>query len=486
MASKMSRFSQASMYTMASDAPPVPQELLASTQTTLPLKIRRKSVDVEAESVYSQPLSPTVLPTGDDQARAEVLAIPQPEEPPEDAMQETKDSSSSLDPLRPSNHRPAPLQLAPSPLLHATFGSPVSSRYPSGTSMLSPPVTTPPMPDPGPKAGGAASSLRERLEKDRPTPSASPHPGVPASASQSPRSPLSPQSSHGIIVEDDEGIPDSSRRASFAVPPDTPSSVSSYPDSPAAPPSQNADDDVPMSLIIDPRPSPIEQPAADPTDPVSSKTQLATPNGGLQPRRRPSAQGQDPSQFIRTSLFMPHPNAPKAPASAPAGPMYGRIPLPPQQIPTNNLVHTLRMAAAARYGPNGAIRRTTIYGMCKVELSQSMGPVPIVFSLEPPQSVPANRLAGDAIGRSSTTAPNTPPVPATINRSGSAPPAPVVPQDAPLQSDITPQQVSPSPGNVIPRANFFPKAQTPRPRSRSFSGFDSPIAEITLSSKETR
>ncbi|TFK48093.1 hypothetical protein OE88DRAFT_1665186 [Heliocybe sulcata] len=496
MASKMSRFSRASMYTIASDAPPVPQELLANTQTTMPLNIRRRSLEedaqaeAEAESVYSQQLSPIEPRTEDNQRTDDVQPSPQPvaTEAAGESKQETEGSPPSLDLSRAVKDRPAPLNLAPSPLLHTTFGSPVSSRYPSGTSSLSPPLTAPPLPDlSGSKAGGAATVLRERFEKDRPSPSVSPPPQELDSAPQSPRSPMSPKSSVGIIVEDDDGIPDSSIRATFSAPPDTPSSASSYPDSPACATLdiENEKDDAPISPTLEASPPTIAQLAADGSaEPVLPRTQLATPDGGLQPRRRPSEPGRPPSQFIRTSIFMPHPNAPKAPAFAPAGPMYGRAPLPPQQTPTNNLVHTLRMAAASRYGPNGVMRRTTIYGMCQVDMSTSMGPVPIVFSLEPPQSVPANRLAGGAIRRPSTMEPNPPPINTmpVIDRSGSAPPTPVVPQDGPASS---PQQPSPGAGNVIPRANFFPKAQTPRPRSRSFSGFDSPIAEIALPSKET-
>lgn len=488
MASKFSRFSQASMYTMASDAPPVPREILESTQTTLPLNIKRPSMEAEAEaeSVYSQQLSPAA-PAATVEEQAEAPPTPRPDEPAKAEATETTSVDAPLDPAasRATRERPPPLQFTPSPLLHTTFGSPVSSpsrsSYPSGQSLLSPPLTTA-MPSAS-QGSRVATALREKLERDRPSPSTSPQPEGPASP---PGSPSVPKSSHGIVVEDEEGIPDSSSREAFDALPDTPSSASSYPDSSAAPEDQ-ADDDGPKSPVVQPNPPEDSQPRV--ADGAIPKTQLATPDGGLQPRRRPP--GQEPSQFIRESLFMPHPNAPRAPAFAPAGPMYGRAPMPPQQMPGGNLIHTLRMAASARYGPNGTVRRTTIYGMCKQDLSMSMGPVPIIFSLEPPQSIPANRL-GDAIRRPSTTSsgpsqaqspspgPPAADLPPAVDRTSPAPPAP-----SPPDTQATDAPKSPS-GNVIPRANFFPRTQTPRPRSRSFSGFDSPIAEITLPKVNSR
>jgi hypothetical protein len=162
------------------------------------------------------------------------------------------------------------------------------------------------------------------------------------------------------------------------------------------------------------------------------------------------------------SLFLPHPNAPK-PTTSSFGPMYARR-SPPQQYQypgssasaTNSAVNVIHMAVTSQYGPNSMVR-PTIYGQCDFDLMTSMGPVPISFSLDPPksirvpQSAPRPSVTTSTISPRDTSGSNVTEWPASVDNSTDR---------------------SPTPSSPIPRANFFPKAQTTRPRSRSFSEFN--------------
>lgn len=143
----------------------------------------------------------------------------------------------------------------------------------------------------------------------------------------------------------------------------------------------------------------------------------------------------------------------------------------PNLMNTSN--QTMRVAQAHR--------ARTVYGLTQGDLGMSMGPVPIVFSLEPLNNIPALRLglAKRGPGAGEVAAPVVggnlpPPGPVDGRRSGEA----AMPNGEREKGEGG-VRTSES-GNVIPRANFFPKASGQRPRSRSFSGFDSTIAESTI------
>ena len=96
-------------------------------------------------------------------------------------------------------------------------------------------------------------------------------------------------------------------------------------------------------------------------------------------------------------------------------------------------------------------RLVTIYGNFERELASSVGPVPVTFSLEPQNNVPAHH----------------PKAAFESSESGSG-------------GDVDSVDGSGGAGGVvesskpIPRPNFFPQAPSIRPRSRSFSEFDTP------------
>lgn len=125
---------------------------------------------------------------------------------------------------------------------------------------------------------------------------------------------------------------------------------------------------------------------------------------------------QDPSQharslnrtahpFSRSSIFLPHPNAPKPVGHQGLGPMYARPSQtqpyhvdPPNAGPDSNpyplpspnsstfaapVLHRLRSASLAQSSAALHHPPMTIFAQCQPDLSTSMGPVPIVFSLEP-------------------------------------------------------------------------------------------------------
>ncbi|KAL4080108.1 hypothetical protein V8B97DRAFT_695989 [Scleroderma yunnanense] len=112
--------------------------------------------------------------------------------------------------------------------------------------------------------------------------------------------------------------------------------------------------------------------------------------------------------FSRSSIFLPHPNAPKPTGHQGLGPMYARplgvqshatglpstgpgsVPYPappPNSSPfAASVLYRLRDASLARGpGPGAPARRPpmTLFARCQPDLGTSTGPVPIIFSLEP-------------------------------------------------------------------------------------------------------
>ncbi|PPR07716.1 hypothetical protein CVT24_003258 [Panaeolus cyanescens] len=304
--------------------------------------------------------------------------------------------------------------------------------------------------------------------------------------------------------------------------------------------------------------------------PASPPSVASTPPqpSHLRPSMRELREGATvpiPGTNQRRSLFLPHPNAPKPPptvdeAGRERGPMYivaptmgsngppgqARSPPPmnpsgpfpplgqglprvphPSQLPLHpsrphpSLVGVIKMAlslpppparapmpvSSGKGQPPPPPRGPTIYARFEVDLASSVGPVPVMWSVEPaPARAPGSTLppaSGPMMGGP----------PGTVIHAG--PPGSMPPSTAPIQQ----RQSQPAPsrkssnsvmsdtevlrsrgsvgggvtastaasddeaggmGKVIPRANFFPKKPGMRPRSRSFSGFNSTTAEVAV------
>lgn len=422
VASKMSRLSQGSLRPMGTgpDVPPIPSDIQAALASQSAKRGGSSPLDdVEENTLNSSPTDAGSAARG---------------------AEETTDDMSE----RIMKGRPSPLELiggrASSPLLHAAFGSPQSTTTPlSMDSFLSPSIRSPRSPNESSPLPNGASSASFGAQQDQTLQPASPiiRPGRASFVRVNSTERLSGQN---IVVEDDESLPS---------PFDTPSP--STPQQPVPPPQER----VPPPYALTPG-------RGSPAPPPSSL--LAGPMGAVP---RPAPPGGRPADPVpRQSLFMPHPHAPK-PANTPTGPMYGRQPvgpgqpMPPSGPPPGSAFQILRMALAYSQA-----RLTTIYARFDYDLASSAGPVPISFSLDPPMDIPANRPAS---------------VRPQIPSSRSASPA-IVPERHMVSSPLA-QSARPTEGREVPntlqpsqpihRANFVPSAPGQRPRSRSFSGFDS-------------
>lgn len=455
MASRASRLSKGSMYTLASnfglEAPP-----------PVPFDGRRPSIEsVRHNLVVGRERMGSTATTSSsvEEVRRTVAAD----------LSNTQPNSSPKEPGTPEGKRvPPPLELSSSqyckqlslsatspiseqsasPLLHASFNSPLSSPDPAsaGFSPLSPPLFSN-------LPGGAASALRQRLELERESRPASPGDNTLLVESHSHgKARLSTQP---IVVDDDEdeSVP--------AVDPGSPSTVaSSQPNSPSYLSEKKRMIET-TYIVANQAPPPPYTPMSPTTDShvesqagSSQSSQLAPPGQHVP---RPRNLGAPHNEFVRRSIFAPHPHAPKPIPSpnGPSGPMYGRSPVvaqapPPTGPPPGSLLQTIHMVLASQGDPHRP-RRVTIYAKFDHDLASSIGPVPVWFTLEPPNNVPAHKWRA-----------NTVPVNTESVRSSSS-------AEAVAGGE-----------NIGPRANFFPKASKPRPRSRSFSGFDSTTAEIIL------
>ncbi|KAF8259416.1 rab-GTPase-TBC domain-containing protein [Lactarius quietus] len=230
----------------------------------------------------------------------------------------------------------------------------------------------------------------------------------------------------------------------------------------------------PLPLVVM---NPAPPPPYTPTSPLTPSP-LASPSytpmpmpSPIIPRVSPQPTGEPGPSKPRTGPFLPHPNAPK-PSVTSQGALYWRSMPPAPLPPSNGLIQTLRRASQMiRVGPNGHPQFCTIYGSTTQDLLASVGPVLIFFSTDPPNDVPANRMRMA----------NTP-----------SPPVPASPKSiSPSQGGLRPPaerhaSTSTSNVNVIPRTNFIPKVATARPRSRSFSGFDSPANPAAQQKEKSR
>jgi hypothetical protein len=353
---------------------------------------------------------------------------------------------------------------------------------------------------------GIAASLRNQLEGER---------GSGSGGSVTERRISEGQHrSRGIVIEDDEDVPDvlvdddsggSARADDFTSESADHETVQTHPEPTALPQAS-----IPSPLQIPKRGS-LHTNA--PLSTSSAGAAVAASNPPLSPlssfptpplQQTPLPHGV--SEFLvaqragggskRESLFLPHPNAPK-PSNSPSGPMYARqqspmlrvsplgslspaaapTPPSPNNIPGGSSVRALHQAqaAAARFTPNGQMRRTTIYGRCDFDLKSADGPVPIAFSLEPLLATPPPPPSPSAlvpppsplnIVKRSPSPGMTPLVPSPLSRSEFSSSAPQSPM-------LSVSSGEGSAGGVIMRPGFFPQAKGPRPRSRSFSGFNS-------------
>ena len=250
-----------------------------------------------------------------------------------------------------------------------------------------------------------------------------------------------------------------------------------------------------------------------------------------------------PGSDKRRSLFLPHPNAPKSLGDmvggvTAAGPGLG-VPMyivaqqqqsqqarGPQHMmmPRPNVIGVIMMALSVPprvamvqgqgspgQGPDRQrsplmMRGPTIYGRTESDLTGSMGPVPIMFSIDPPPvtsppsnpipvslppSIPVSKptMASPRVPMQmmakqqpqsepeypsrhvSLTGAGAPLVGASVSNVGSSS------RDGNVAPAVEPQATG---GGLIPRAKNFPKPPGLRPRSRSFSSFDSANAQAPL------
>jgi hypothetical protein len=219
--------------------------------------------------------------------------------------------------------------------------------------------------------------------------------------------------------------------------------------------------------------------------PTSAIPHMPSPTGAITGAMAEQTTPQPLTTTNSSNLFLPHPNAPK-PNSSPQAPLYGRAKPSAPLSPPTLLIQVMRRAAQMRVvGPNGLPRFCTVYGSTARDLSTAAGPVLIYFSLDPPNDIPANRMRvapAPAPAPVVVTVPPPPlpppaPVPTSNQSSVSSVPAPGAQQ--PFLGQPGQRQGAGATTDVIPRPGFVPKAGAVRPRSRSFSGFDSAMAPET-------
>ena len=198
------------------------------------------------------------------------------------------------------------------------------------------------------------------------------------------------------------------------------------------------------------------------------------PPPSQEPQARPRVQNSNSATALgmprAPSLFMPHPHAPKAmdpstgQVSSRSQAIYEAMSSNKDVLQSTTPVRTpgysmslLGMLALA--ATKAKVKATTVYGQTQVDLSTSFNPVPITFSLDgQPENSRAARTPGPKNGQ--------------IGRSNTSDGV-IMPE-----SPKSPKKVAP-----IPRANFFPKVGTARPRSRSFSGFSGTEVAIPMATR---
>ena len=443
-----SKMSKSSGYTVATIPPPIPTEL--------PPPVRSHSQDSQssAPAPLSEPLSPsselsssvslspreTTPPMAG--TRAAIRSIPPPL---------TLENSSRMD-LEPSNSNFA-TTTATSPLLHANFGAQQSPpRNPNSPTKRSPIGSAFDL-----RGRGSALALRQKVEQ-------------------------------AVVEDSNEGdVPAGIRRTSPLSP--TLLTAAAGPSIARTPLEKKKRSDGPPPLVVmNPTPPPPYTPKSPPflqasgTPLTPTLTALPTHTAQHIPSRagaiaEPTTTDapQPPTTTTSSNLFLPHPNAPK-PNSSPQAPLYGRTMPSAAPLHSTLLIQAMRRAAQMRVAPNGLPRFSTIYGTTAQDLTLATGPVLIYFSLDPPNDVPANRMRAAPIAVA-VPAPPPPPVPTSNQNALSPAPVPGTQQSSPSRPSL--RQGAGATTDSIPRAGFVPKAGAARPRSRSFSGFDSALAPET-------
>lgn len=384
-----------------------------------------------------------------------------------------------LNVVRKGKERPANLKLVlnpnaglgigngPSPLLHTSFGSPLTSP---GGSGLEPPLSS--------RSFGVASNMRSRLESDRspiePTPA--PVPRIAEEENSRIEGFERPRLSTGIIVEDDEDPLDVSADRGLGAEDDSfEEGGSTESVSTAHQHTQTLQIPSELDLFTTSMNSPLSPLSSFPLPPQTPVPEhlRADRAGSLSNSPLPSPN--------RKSLFLPHPGAPRSTPS-PSGSNLSRTPLglnpaspqpspPPMQSSFHHnqqkgghpTIQALHQAAAAY----GVMRRTTIYGRCEADLYTNDGPVRILFSMEPPE--PPKPLPAPGLGGNSTKS-------SPLTREVS-----VVAANSPTGRGLAPQPQTQrdeqirkgSSSRLLPRPGFMPQTTGARPRSRSFSDFNS-------------
>jgi TBC1 domain family member 10 len=431
-----SKMSKSSGYTTGTVPPPIPTEL--------PPPAGHSQDSEDPAPPPSEPLS----------SPPETSSFSQPRETSQPtATQATRTIPPSLI-LETSALGPEPSGLVTPPVtsFRTTFGSPPSSPADLNTSTtLSPIAATFDL-----RGSGAASTLRQKIESDR---------GISSPLTSPIRSTMSDERtfkhSQTIVVKDKEEDVLENQGTQ-------PQSSTSRTTSPSRMTSEKKKREGPPPLIVmNPAPPPPYTPMSPQStgsSPTFAAVQVPTPII----THPPSQAAPEPAIVVSVaSLFPPHPNAPE-PNLSPRGILHGRAMAPMAFPPSTLLLQTMRKAIQMRVTPSGLPRFSTIYGSTAQDLSTALGPIPIHFSVDPPTDIPAKRIA-------LAVAP--PQAPVSISTQNTLPPPPGTQQSSAILQSAT--------SNVIPRASFVPKAAAVRPRSRSFSGFDSPTS-AGITPKERR
>ena len=199
-------------------------------------------------------------------------------------------------------------------------------------------------------------------------------------------------------------------------------------------------------------------PPYSPRSPLSSKSSPIFAATSTPAITHPPLQAVDEwtGSTLPTSLFLPHLNAPKPNLSL-QGLLYRCVMELVPSLPSNLLIQTMCRATQMCVMPNSLLCFSTIYRLTIQDLSAVLGPMPILFSTDPPNNIPAQCIA---------MATALPPVTTSIQNMHS----PVLNvQQLPVWSQAI---IS----NFIPWEGFVPKTRAAHPHSHSFSGFDLPLS----------
>ena len=450
-----SKMSKSSGYTVATIPPPIPTEL--------PPPVRSHSQDSQnsapalpSETLSSSPSpSSSVSPTPREGTPSTAAARANPRTiPPPLTLENTRIG------LEPSYSSLVTAATTTSPLLHTNFGAPLSPlRDPISPTKYSP--------------IGATFDLRGRV-------------AVPALRQKVEQSAVE-NGSEGDVSAGIRRTPQSPTLLTAAAGSSTASTTSEKKKRSDGPPPLVVMNPTPPPPPYTPKAPPLLQPptpiptATSPPTISHIPTRAGAVTGAIAEPSTTGAPQRLTTTTTSTNLFLPHPNAPK-PNSSPQAPLYGRVMPTAQSLPSTLLIQAMRRAAQMRVAPNGLPRFSTIYGSTAQDLAMSVGPVLIYFSLDPPNDVPANRIRVTPIAAPVTVPPPPPPPPpppVPTSNLNTLSPAPAPGAQQPLPGQPSQHRGMGGTTDVIPRAGFVPKAGAVRPRSRSFSGFDSALAPET-------